>query len=162
VIGGGWAGHIKEAGFKGEMSYFIPRKDSFDSYESFSASVMVDQTYKNDWYVSLTGLYNSNPSNYFVFSDTTTPNIILTAKELFPFRYNFYVTATKTISPISSFTFSIMYSPEKNTTILVPVYAWNVAENFDIDLTIQSYFAEQTDGFSNVITQTFIRGRWNF
>ncbi|MFV8328270.1 hypothetical protein [Flavobacterium sp. ZS1P14] len=26
VVGSGWAGNIKEAGFKGEMSYFIPKK----------------------------------------------------------------------------------------------------------------------------------------
>jgi hypothetical protein len=161
VIGGGWAGSLKEAGFKAEMSYFIPRKTSFGTSESFSCSVKADQTFKNDWYVSLSGLYNGNPSNNFVLSGTI-PDSNLSAKSLFPFRYNFHVTAIKTISPIASINFSVIYSPERNTLILFPTYAWNVAENFDLDCTAQSFFGEQNDSYSNLITQIYIRGRWSF
>ena len=161
VVGGGWAGSIKEAGFKGEMSYFIPKQNSLESSENFCFSLMVDQTYKNDWYLSLTMLYNSNPTNAFMINEGIY-NFNVSAKMLFPFEYNFHFTALKTISPISSFNFSFIYSPEKNTLILIPSFAWNVATNFDLDFMAQSFFADQADSYKNLGTNIFIRSRWSF
>lgn len=161
VVGGGWAGNIKEAGFKGEMSYFIPKRNTLETSETFNFSIMADQTFKNDWYISLAGLYNSNPTNVFA-ANGSFYNSNLSAKLLFPFRYNFYTTVMKTISPIASCNFSFIYSPEKNTLILVPTYAWNVATNFHLDFTAQSFFSEQNNAYKNLITQIYIRGRWSF
>ncbi|HLF53075.1 hypothetical protein [Flavobacterium sp.] len=161
VVGGGWAGNIKEAGFKGELSYFIPKRNTLDASETFSFSIMADQTFKNDWYISLAGLYNSNPTNVFA-ANGSFYNTNLSAKSLFPFRYNLYTSIMKTISPIASFNFSFIYSPEKNTVIIVPVYAWNVATNFDLDFTAQSFFANQNNSYKNLITEIYIRGRWSF
>jgi len=161
VVGGGWAGSIKEAGFKGEMSYFIPKQNSLDSSENFCLSLMADQTFKNDWYASISVLYNSNPTNAFMISEGIY-NLNVSAKMLFPFRYNFYFTALKTISPISSFNFSFIYSPEKNTLILIPSFAWNVATNFDLDFLAQSFFTNQFNNYKNLGTNIFIRSRWSF
>lgn len=161
VVGGGWAGRIKEAGFKGEMSYFIPKQNSLDSSENFCLSLMADQTFKNDWYLALTMLYNSNPTNAFMISEGIY-NFNVSAKMLFPFEYNFHFTAIKTISPISSFNFSFIYSPEKNMLILIPSFAWNVATNFDLDFMAQSFFADQADSYKNLGTNLFIRSRWSF
>lgn len=161
VIGGGWAGSIKEAGFKGEMSYFMPKQNSLDSQENFCISIMADQTFKNDWYLALTMLYNSNPTNAFMISEGIY-NFNVSAKILFPFEYNFHFTALKTISPISSFNFSFIYSPEKNTLILIPSFAWNVATNFDLDFMAQSFFADQPDSYKNLGTNLFVRSRWSF
>ena len=161
VVGGGWAGNLKEAGFKGEMSYFIPKKNTLETSAAFNFSIMADQTFKNDWYISIAGLYNSNPTNTFTANGSFyNPN--LSAKNLFPFRYNFYATLMKTISPIASCNLSFIYSPEKNTLILVPTYAWNVATNFDLDFTAQSFFTTQTHSYKNIITEIYIRGRWSF
>jgi hypothetical protein len=161
VVGGGWAGSIKDAGFKGEMTYFIPKHNALESSENFCGSLMADQTFKNDWYASITMLYNSNPTNTFLISEGIY-NLNVSAKMLFPFRYNFHLTALKTISPISSFNFSFIYSPEKNTLILIPSFAWNVATNFDLDFLAQSFFADQTNSYQNLETNIFIRSRWNF
>ena len=161
VIGAGWAGSIKETGFKGEMSYFIPQKNTLEPSETFNFSVMADRTFKNDWYVSLTGLFNSNPTNVFAVNGSFS-NSNITAKFLFPFRYNFHVAVMKTITPITSFNFSFVYSPEKNTLILLPTYAWNVSTNLDLDFITQSYFAEQANSYQNLITEIHIRGRWSF
>lgn len=119
---------------------------------------MADQTFKNDWYISIAGLYNSNPTNIFDFNGNIS-NSNLSAKLLFPFRYNFHATVMKTISPISSFNFSFIYSPENNTLILFPTFAWNVATNFDLDFTAQSFFSEQLHSYKNLGTGFFIRSR---
>lgn len=161
VIGGGWAGNIKNTGFKGEMSYFIPRENTLATSESYSFSLMADQTFKNDWYVSVSGLYNSNPID-FSFLTGTLFNAQLSAKNLFPFSYTFHTTVMKTISPISSFNFSFVYTPEQNTLILVPSYLWNIATNFDLDVTAQSFFGEENTNYGNLATQIYLRGRWSF
>jgi hypothetical protein len=161
VLGGGWAGSIKDAGFKGEMSYFVPKQNSLDRAENFCLSLMADQTYGDDWYLAITMLYNSNPTNTFMISEGVL-NFNVTTKTLFPFRYNFYFTALKTISPISSFNFSFIYSPEKNTLILIPSFAWNVATNFDLDFIAQSFFADEGNTYLNLGTNIFIRTRWSF
>lgn len=67
--GGGWAGNIKATGFKGELSYFIPKRNTLETSKTFSFSIMADHTFKRDWYVSLAGLYNSNPMNVFAVSE---------------------------------------------------------------------------------------------
>ena len=132
-----------------------------DTSETISFSIMADHTFKNDWYFSLGGLYNSNPAADLAINGGFY-NSDLSAKSLFPFRYNFHAMMLKTISPIASFTFSFTYSPKKNTLILVPVYAWNVATNFDLDFTAHSLFMEQTESYKNLITEIYIRGRWSF
>ena len=161
VIGGGWAGSIKNTGFKGEMSYFIPMKNALDPSETFNFSVMADRTFKNDWYLSITALYNSNPTNTFAVNGGFY-NSNISAKFLFPFRYNFQSTVMKTITPITTFNFSFVYSPEKNTLILIPTYSWNVATNLDLDFIVQSYSAEQANAYQNLVTEIHVRGRWSF
>ena len=55
-----------------------------------------------------------------------------------------------------------IYSPEKNTLILFPYYSWNVANNFDIDFILQSFFQEELESYENLVNAFFIRGRWSF
>lgn len=152
VFGGGWAGNLKNAGFKGEMSYFIPRENTLGSTENFSFSIMANQTFKNDWYVSISGLYNSNPADFSLQTGSLF-NTQLSAKNLFPFRYTFHTAVMKTISPISSFNVALVCATEQNTLILVPTYLWNVANNFDLDITAQSFFAEENNNYNNLATQ---------
>jgi hypothetical protein len=68
----------------------------------------------------------------------------------------------KTISPIRSFSFSFIYSPQKNTLILFPTYIWNVAPNLDFDISAQSFFQEEFQSYQNLETALFLRSRWSF
>lgn len=161
VVGGGWAGNLKQTGFKGEMSLFIPQKNNLLTSKSFSFSLMVDQTFKNNWYVSLSSLFNTSPSNLFDEKNTFY-NSNLSAKLLFPFRYNFHLSTIKTLSPISSLAFSSIYSPNKNAMILIPSYSRNLNSNFDLDFTIQSLFLNQNQLYKNIGNTLYIRFRWSF
>lgn len=161
VIGGGWAGHIKDTGFKGEFSYFHPRRSTSYSDKAFSFSLMADRTFKNNWYVSIATLYNSKPSdNLSLFGSIYGTE--LSVKLLFPFRYNIYTTVKQSISPIISYSVSFIYSPEKHTLITIPTFAWSAAENFGIDFTVQSLFSKQPSKYKNQGTGVYIRGRWDF
>lgn len=162
VVGGGWAGNIKEAGFKGELSYFHPRQKTFDTSGVLSFSVMADKTFKNDWYVSVSALYNSHPSNS-IFGTGSLISSNLSAKALFPFRYSFYAGVRKAFTPISSLNISAIYSPTNNTLVLFPSWTWNLAKNVDVDITAQSFFSDnEQHRYKAQGTAFFFRGKWNF
>lgn len=161
VAGFGWAGSIKEAGFKGELSYFHPQKNFLDSSGVISLSVMADRTFKNDWYVSLAFLYNSNPAGVVGNSGNIFAGTV-SAKQIFPYRYSFYTGMMKTFTPVTTLNFSIIYSPERNTVILFPAFAWNAAKNLDLDIIAQSVFARLPYHYRTQGTSIFLRGKWSF
>ena len=59
VVGGGWAGNILKAGFKGEVSYFI--NNYVDNALSLSTSI--DYSFRNGYYLLGSYLYNSQGRN---------------------------------------------------------------------------------------------------
>jgi len=161
VIGGGWAGNIKKAGFKGEVSYFHPRNKFSDSSGVISFSLMADQTFKGDWYLALAFLFNSDPPGTSGPVETIFGQE-LSAKSLFPYRYTFYTGFMKTFTPITSLNFSLIYSPDKNSLICFPSLAWNAAENLDLNLIMQSFFSKEENRYKSQGTAMFIRIRWSF
>lgn len=160
VIGGGWAGSIGNAGFKGEVSYFHPYQKPADSTGVLSASIMIDYTFKDAWYISGSFLFNSDPTNYFGKGGIYTTN--LSAKSLFPFRYSFYTGLAKSIATVFTFNASVIYSPEKNSLILFPAFAYNATENLDLDITIQSFFASEQGSYKSQGSAVYLRGKWSF
>ncbi|QEC69181.1 hypothetical protein FRZ67_18380 [Panacibacter ginsenosidivorans] len=161
VAGTGWAGSIKDAGFKGEVSYFHPRQKFTDSFGVVTASMMTDYTFKKNWYGIFSFLFNSEPLNMFN-PDVKILNFNLTAKNLFPFRYSFYAGAIKSFTPVTSMNIAIVYSPTNNTLIFFPSFAWNAAKNLDLDLTAQSFFASENGSYQTQGTTIYLRGRWSF
>jgi hypothetical protein len=161
LIGTGWAGSLEKAGYKGELSYFHPRKNWTDSSGSFCFSLMADQTFKKDWYISIAALFTSNPAAAG-FSNGTILTSDLSAKQLFPYRYAFYTGLLKVFSPACSMNISLIYSPEKNSLILFPSWSWNLAKDFDLDFTAQSFFAKEARRYKTGGTTLFLRGKWSF
>jgi len=159
VFGSGWAGSIKDAGFKGEISYFHPKQKFTDSTGVISASAMLDYVFKKEWYASFSILFNSNP---LPMTDLNFLSFSVTAKNLFPFRYTFYAGVSKPFTPIFSMNASLIYSPENNTLILFPSFAWNIAHNFDADITLQSFFANQGNQYKSQGNILYLRGKWSF
>ncbi|HEX4876825.1 MAG TPA: hypothetical protein VFV31_09160 [Chitinophagaceae bacterium] len=156
VAGTGWAGNIRKAGFKGEVSYFHPRKNSFDTSGIISLSLMADQTFEKNWYISLAALFNSNPPGMQTFGSSIYGNE-LTAKQLFPFRYSFYAGFMKSFSPVLSLNGSVVYATEKNTLILFPSLTWNASTNFDINLITQSFFSMNNGYYKSLGNSFFLR-----
>jgi hypothetical protein len=161
VFGGGWAGNIKDAGFKGEATYFQPQDNIGDTTGTLSLSLMADQTFKNNWYVSASFLYNSQPSDE-PSSSLGLYNPELSAKSLSPFRYTWYAGVMKTLSPITSLNLAVIYSPKNKSLILFPTFTWNVANNFDVSLIAQSSFADVKGDYKTQGNAVYLTIKWNF
>jgi hypothetical protein len=154
TLGTGWAGNIKDAGFKGELMYFEKEKD-------FTASLFFDYTLSHSWYISGSMLYVKNPSQTDL-SETGLQSS-LSAKNLMPYRWSFYGSANKAISPILSANLAIIYSPTNDNTVIFPSVNYNISETFDLDLIAQSFFSRKTDGaFNTSANSIYLRIRWSF
>lgn len=165
IFGTGWAGNIGDAGFKGEMSYFLPiQNDTHNdtlAQSSISLSLQCDQTFNENWYCSIGMLYNSTVNQSHI--PFTLQTNVLSPKQLFPFETTFYLGVTKQLSPINSIGCSLVYSPTNYSLIFIPVITYNIAENIDIDCVAQSFFAQNTEKkYSNLATSINLRTRWSF
>jgi hypothetical protein len=134
VVGAGWAGGIGENGFKGEVSYFHPRRHWADTLGTLTASLMADRTLKGDWYLSVGVLYNSRPTG-LLGGGALSPT--LTAKSLFPFRYSWLASCSKSLATVHTISLSVVAASGDATLLLLPSYAWNVSDAFDLDCVVQ-------------------------
>ena len=60
AIGTAWAGNIKNAGFKTEISYFQPKTKFFESNGALSLSTTLEYSFKKGTYINSSILYNSS------------------------------------------------------------------------------------------------------
>jgi hypothetical protein len=158
TLGAGWAGSIKDAGFKGEAQYFFRDKDSANH---FNLSLESDYLFKKGWYLNAGLLFNSQ-GLYQPISNWNNINLKLSPENLMPTRWNFIVTAAKEITPLASANMSVLYAPGTNLVILFPSFKYNLATNFDVDLIWQSFFAELNKNFEAVNHRVFLRMKWSF
>ena len=161
IFGGGWAGNLRNAGFKAEFSYFHPKNEIAKHSGVWTASFVVDQTFTNDWYISFSSLFNSKPSG-LLFGGPALFDSQLSAKSLFPFKISLYAGVSKSFNPIFRSNLSIIYSPSYNTLIAVPTLSWNALTNLDLDLTIQAAFAENGSNYQTAGGVVILRGKWSF
>lgn len=158
TIGTGWAGSIKDAGFKGEIQYFFKRKDSADH---LNISLEGDYMFKNGWYTNVGLLFNSRG----LFKPVNNWNLInlkLSPVNLMPTRFTVMVTTVKEITPLFSVNISSLFSPGTNLLIFLPSFQYNIATNVDVNLIWQSFFAELDPNFQAVSHRGFLRVKWNF
>lgn len=161
VAGGGWAGNIKNAGFKGEVSYFHPIDRPTDTSGKLVTTLMIDYSTSNNWYFSASTLLN-----FFSQQEGTLSMLPLgadiSARNLSPFRYNFYAGATKTITPIVSANLSVLYAPTYETLVLFPTLSINASQNLDLDVILQSFMAEYNNTYKALSSTLYFRLKWSF
>ena len=158
TLGSGWAGYIKNAGFKGELQYFVRDKDSADH---LNLSLETDYMFKRGWYTSLGFLFNSR-GLYQPVNDWDNINLKISPENLMPTKWNFIVTTAKEFTPLLSGNLSVLYAPGTNLLILYPSIQYNIATNFDVSLVWQSFFSDIGNQFEAINHQCFLRFKWSF
>jgi hypothetical protein len=158
TIGAGWAGSIKEAGFKGELQYYVPPDDSI-SHMNFVLET--DYMFKKGWYVNFSFLFNKSGLHKPV-NNWKEVNLKLSPENLMPTRWNFIVTAAKEFTPLFNANMSVLYAPGTNLFLLFPTLQYNIATNIDVNLVWQSFFADTQNKFQAVSHAAFLRMKWSF
>jgi len=160
TAGAGWAGNIKGAGFKGEVSYFTPYGHFADS-ATIVASLSLDYAFKNGIYLLVSGLYNYTGKDSII-SITGLTSSPLSAKNIFPFKYTAFAEIAYAFTPILKVSFGSMYSPAGNTIIVLPGVTYSIADNWLLDLIGQSFFSEHGGGYGSLGNSFYLRIKWGF
>ncbi len=158
IAGAGWAGSIKEAGFKGEVMYFAPEGDSAGL---LNLAMEWDYMFKKGWYVNAGGLLNTQGLDRPVH-DWFKMNFNLSAKNILPVKWAGVITVSKEVTPLLSANFSVVYAPGVQRLRLLPGLKYNLATNLDIDFVWQSYLADVAGSFGGVAHNGFLRIKWSF
>ncbi len=158
VLGGGWAGNLGNASFKGEAAWFHPLDDSLDN--SFAVTLGIDYTLENQLYLNGGFLFNSegttggNVAEIFAFE--------LSARNLYPYRYSILAQAAYPITPLLNGALVVVYSPGKaHAAFLNPVITYSLAQNWDLDIVAQ-ILMEKDGKYKSPVQAGFLRVKWSF
>jgi hypothetical protein len=159
ALGGGWAGNIGNAGFKGEGTYFFPLDDEQDA--AFAATLGFDYSFSNSLYANLGYLYNSEGG-----SSTSVTNLFdfeLSARNLYPYRHALFAQASYPITPLLNSSLALIYSPVRVNALFVnPVLTYSIKTNWDLDLIGQITFDEEAEGYRSPLQAVFFRLKWSY
>ncbi|HFA51815.1 MAG TPA: hypothetical protein ENJ95_22595 [Bacteroidetes bacterium] len=156
-LGGGWAGNVGNASFKGEAAAFFPLTDSLKT--SYALSLGVDYTFDNQLYINSGILYNSNGTtsgggDLFTFQ--------LSARNLYPYKYSILTQLGYPITPLLNSAFIVVYSPgNANALFLNPVLSYSLSQNWDLDLVGQLFFSKG-EKYRSAVDAGFVRIKWSF
>jgi len=80
-----------------------------------------------------------------------------------PAKYNLLLNASKQFTPVLNGNLALIYSPQINLFVIAPTLSYSLATNWDIDVIIQSYFANNMSNRFDVLGNSFnFRVRWSF
>jgi len=158
ALGAGWAGNIGNAGFKGELTYFLPMEEARTS--AFAMALGVDYAFSNSLYLNIGYLYNG--------SGTTDGGVgglfsfQLSARNLYPYKHAFFVQQSYPLTPLLNTSLAFIYSPVAVHPLFInPVFTYSIKENWDLDLVGQIVFNED-EGYKSPVQAVFLRTKFSF
>ena len=150
VIGGGWAGSIKNAGFKGEASFFRDRKGWRDTTTAASISLSLDYSFKNGLYANASFLYNSLGSNSNArFNPQRWIAGSLSAKYLMPSKYSYLLQLMGSFNPRAKGNLLLVYGQGLDFIYLMPSFDYEIKSNWSISLIGQVLLIDNNNGWRN-------------
>jgi len=165
ALGGGWAGGIKQVGFKGEFTYFIPYTNTANLEQALAAAISFDYL-KDDWFGSLGFLYNSSGLTSGVLDMANNANLLNfspSARNLYIYQWAIFAQNAYTFTPSISASLSLIYSPGGDNALFInPSISYSIKENWDIDCIGQIFLGNQHDNYTNISQSIFTRLKYSF
>ncbi len=168
IAGFGWAGAIKNLGFRGEATYFNPIDNSDTTREaSFSGTFSLDYTFSNSLNIMAQVLYTEipkdNPLNNFATFYTSNLN----AKYLSFTPWNIFGSIQYPITPLFNLSLAGMYYPEINGYFLNPGFDFSLSDNLMFSFIYQYFRGDFPNAITGItqkqqINFAFLRVKWNF
>ncbi|HSG67639.1 MAG TPA: hypothetical protein VK994_02955, partial [Bacteroidales bacterium] len=163
VLGAGWSGSIKGAGFSGEMSYFHPEENFADTSGIFVTSVGANYTFRNSLMIQAEGLYNSNGTNgpagmgaaFFV-------NREISAKSFTLARFSIFGNISYPVTPLFNASLAAMFNPDDKSVFTGPTLNFSLTSNIEFMVTGQLFFGEAGTEFGDYGKLAYARLKWSF
>ena len=168
MLGMGWAGNIKLAGFKGEVTYLKPIFDTPTNLaykQLLIGAVSFDYSFKNSLYLNGSVLYNSkNPIESAIGLGMTTTNANFTMRDLSTYRWSSFVQSAYQFTPLFFGSISVMAFPGTDAIFLNPSLSFSLTQNIDVGLFGQLFFDNDplTGNYTSKNPSGFLRLKWSF
>ena len=163
AVGIGWAGNIKNAGFKGEITYFQPLEKT-DTTNGMVAAIGFDYSFKNSLIVQGEFLYNhfGGDGSTGGLSSNLLSSEPLSPKNLWTYRYAIALSATFPVHPLVQTSAALIFHPADQSYFIAPTITWSLKENLDLTLIAQ-FTQKQTIPILGDFTGTInTRFKWSF
>jgi hypothetical protein len=163
VVGAGWSGQIKGAGFNGEMSYFHPEENFSDTSGVFISSIGFNYTFKNSLMLQFSGLYNSGGTTgpagmgagFFIAREISAKTFTLA-------KYSLFGNVSYPITPLFTCSLASMYNPSDKSVYAGPTFDFSLTSNIEFMITAQLFFGEQGTEFGDYGKLAYGRLKWSF
>jgi hypothetical protein len=163
VLGAGWSGYIKNAGFTGEASYFRDKDNFADTTGIFVASIGGSYTFKNSLMVNVSVLYNSNGttgkagygSSFIVLQDVSP-------KSFSPARASLMGQLSYPITPLIQGDISSIVNPFDGSFFIGPSITFSLTDNIGLLLTSQIFSGGSGTEFGGYGQLYYLRLKWSF
>jgi len=167
ALGAGWAGNLKNAGFKGEVTLFQPQQKLSSINKSvLSLSSSIDYVFAGNLYVMGGVLYNSSGTdstlNLASLSSALGGISLPSAKNLMPTKFSTLLSVSKPITPLLAGSMVGIYAPGTNLLFLMPSLNMAIASNWEFAVFAQTSFLSNGSNFRNYGTSVFARLKWGF
>jgi hypothetical protein len=131
VLGAAWAGQIKTAGFKGEMTYFQPKTGTSGT---FIGNVSLDYALPNAMSFKFEAIVNTNPVNSDAFAFLTQP---VSAKSLINNYFSVFGSIACEITPLIVANFNSIWNVDDGSFFLNPSFNFNLNDNTELLVAAQ-------------------------
>jgi hypothetical protein len=162
VVGGGWSGVIGQAGFNGELTAFLPRKDFQHSQTVVSASIGINYTFSNSLYLHGAYLLNSAGT---VSGDSMAANLILnsvSAKSLSPSRHSIFGECAYQFTPLIRGDFAAILDPSDGSVFAGPFVTISLTNNLELLGGGQLFFGSKNSLYGEYGKAIYLRLKWSF
>lgn len=159
AIGGGWAGSIRESGFKGEVMVFTDLEPTANSPgTNIVVGISGDHMFDNSLFLIVEGLYNQigGREDFMLFGTE------LSADNPSFSRYQLMTQVSYPFSPIWNGSFALIWYPDEEAFFISPSVTLSLHQNIDLSLLSQFFIGSSDSIFGSAGSVMMASLKWNF
>lgn len=158
AIGAGWAGQIKSAGFKGELTYFQPYKND-ETNPTFIGDISIDYSFPNTCNFRIELIGNTNPAKTTNSQFLTQP---VSAKGLINNFVSGFFSVGYDITPLIKLNFNSIWNIDDNSIFFNPAIDFSLTENTNLLIASQLFTGDENSLYYEIGSYVFTRLKWSF
>jgi hypothetical protein len=161
ALGGGWAGNLKDAGFKGEFTWFRDLElSSGGDRSNIVAAVGLDYMFASGTFGVLEFLYNGgyrrSGDEVFLITEPLRPDNIMFSE------YAITISADQAFSPVFSGGLAVMGLPDIEALFLMPNVKYSVLTDLDLEVIAQIFSGGKKTVFEGAGSAWYVSLRYSF
>ena len=165
ALGTRWAGNLKSAGFKGEITYFRKVRNTIfnEAYQDMVLGAITIDYSLSKAYFNGSVMYNSQGSYHPSIGSMVIGIRPGTVRNLSPYVWSSFLQSTYQISPLLNSGIAIIAYPGTPDFFINPSLTISAKQNLDIDIIAQLFYGEDQSGsFGSLIKAAYVRIKWSF